>query len=150
MRLPSWINRLRADRGNAAVEFALTLPLLAFMAVGAMDFGMAFAMQTGYESAVRAGFEYAFTDSSDVAAIEKRVSANIDDPASLDAGYPAAAATCECSDGTAISCSATCGAGATPHRFIEITVQGNYRTLFDWPFINSSQPITYSARMRVG
>lgn len=143
--------RFGDDRGNAATEFALTLPVLVFMALGAMDFGMAYSTQTGYESAVRAGFEYAFSNSSDLTGIAKRVTANIADTGSLDSGYPSAVEECECADGTVKSCtgSNTCSDGTSPNHYVKITVQGSYKVLFDWPFIDSTQPIKYSGRVRV-
>lgn len=141
------IQPLGADGGNVAIEFAFVLPILVLMTLGAVDFGMAYSMQTSYEGAARAGFEYAFKNTDDLAGIKQRVSANIDS-ANLDSGYPMVVETCGCTNGSAVACSGTCGT-ADPIHYIEITVQGSYRPLFDWPFIDQNQPISHTARMRV-
>lgn len=149
MDKPSLLGRHRDDSGNSAVEFALVLPVLVFMALGAMDFGMAYSTQTGYESAARAGLEYAFKNSSDLAGVKARITANIHDSSGLDSGYPAVTEQCECADATPVACSATCTGGAAPYRYVAIDIQGSYQTLYDWPFLAPSLPIQYTARMRV-
>ena len=47
--------RMRRERGAAAVEFAVVLPVLVAMMVGIMEFGYMFVVQASVSSAARTG-----------------------------------------------------------------------------------------------
>lgn len=143
------IRRLaHAPDGNVAIEVAMVSPVLVFMALGAFDFGIAYSVQTSYEAAIRAGYEYAFTHSDELTAIAARVRANVD-ATRLETGYPEVTHVCECSSGTAVSCSATCS-GESPYTYVNIKVRGRHDLVFDWPFINGQvMYVEYEGRVRV-
>lgn len=48
----------RRERGAAAVEFAIVMPLLMVLMVGIMEFGYAFFLQASVSSAARVGVRY--------------------------------------------------------------------------------------------
>src|SRR5712691_5743128 len=50
---------VRAERGNAAVEFALAAPILLGLLVPMADLGMAFSQQIKVQQAAAAGAQYA-------------------------------------------------------------------------------------------
>ncbi|WP_306231500.1 TadE family protein [Agrococcus beijingensis] len=52
------MNRHRSDRGAAAVEFALVLPLLVILTFGIIFFGYAFHLQTILDNAARDAVRY--------------------------------------------------------------------------------------------
>src|SRR5260221_5149425 len=60
--------RRRADRANAAVEFAVAAPLLTILLGGASDFGVAQFYRTSLANAVSAGTQYAFMTGTSVTA----------------------------------------------------------------------------------
>ncbi len=49
------LNRQKDDRGAAAVEFALVLPILILIVFGIIEFGIAFAQQLSLNSGARQG-----------------------------------------------------------------------------------------------
>ena len=59
MRLPRFLRRTRHSRGQALVEFALILPLLALLLVMAIDFGRVFFGRIAIENAARIGADFA-------------------------------------------------------------------------------------------
>ena len=59
MRLPRSLLRTRPSRGQALVEFALILPLLALLLVMAIDFGRVFFGRIAIENAARIGADFA-------------------------------------------------------------------------------------------
>ena len=74
----------RNERGAAAVEFALVLPLLVFLLAGIAEFGRAYALQTTLSGSAREGV---------------RVMALKNDPAAARAAARAAAPTLGLTDG---------------------------------------------------
>ena len=59
IRLRQLLRRGRGEEGAAAVEFALILPILVFLVLGAMDLGHRFYMQHLITNASREGARYA-------------------------------------------------------------------------------------------
>lgn len=64
--------RLRGDRGAAAVEFALVLPLLLLLVVGIIQFGRIFSMQIQLSGAANAGARYLSVNPTDEAETRNR------------------------------------------------------------------------------
>lgn len=130
-----------ARRGAVAVELALLAPVLAFMLVGAIDFGNYIYQRMQLKNASRAGAQYAIQSSSDPfdnAAIDAvvRAASNIDAGASVTSG-----AFCGCVDGSESApdslgvCSGTCAGGEFPALFVRVTVSDTFSTLFPYPGI---------------
>ena len=59
IRLRQLLKRGRGEEGAVAVEFALILPILVFLVLGAMDLGHRFYMQNLITNASREGARYA-------------------------------------------------------------------------------------------
>ncbi len=55
-------NRLRGERGAAAVEFAIIAPLLFMLLFGITEFGVAWSQKNVYVGAAREGARYAATN----------------------------------------------------------------------------------------
>jgi Flp pilus assembly protein TadG len=156
------------DRGgSAAVEFAVTLPLLVAVATGFVDFGMLAARTDALAGATRIGAEYAVNgpncksgphaiqllnsppvDATCTSAIQSSMTNSMTySPAlTFPASFPV---TCYCNDSPtplAISCSASC-ATQTPPRpapkrvFITVSAMQSFTPLIPWPGI----PTTLSA-----
>lgn len=133
MRGRSIRGRVGHDGGNTAVEFALVLPLLVFMVVGVMDVGNALNTQQQLDAAVSAALSYGQANTSDTAGMQTRATAYLGDKVQdADDLTVTAAEECECSDGTAVLCSATCS-GAAPYHFLRVTAQLTYKPFFSYP-----------------
>jgi Flp pilus assembly protein TadG len=67
-----WWNRTSATltRGQSMVEFALALPLLAMLSLGALDVGRAFVAQMSLASAAREGARYCAAHADETGAVD--------------------------------------------------------------------------------
>ena len=143
--------------GTALVEFALAAPILVTLVLGIADFGMLAAKNAALEGATRVGAEYArnnsttckdVTSASCISGIKTAMqSAGNFSPAITFPSDPSA--SCECDDGSSITCGTTCvGAGKTPNRvLITVTASQSYTPILPWPGLPSS--VTASTEMRV-
>ncbi len=142
---PSLIAALAASRsGIAAVEFALTAPVLAAMMIVVADFGMAAYQQMEVRNAAQAGAEYAVIKGWNSAAISGAVT-GATGLTGL-AANPAPVQSCGCPTGTAITaatCNSTCAAGGTAGTYVTVSAQSSYSTLIAYPGVTS--PMTLSA-----
>lgn len=126
--------RIGHDGGNTAVEFALVLPLLVFMVVGVMDVGNALNTQQQLDAAAAAALSYGQSNTSDTAGMQTRATAYLGSKVQeADDLAVAADEECECSDGAAVLCNATCSGGAAPYRFLRVTAQLTYKPFFAYP-----------------
>jgi Flp pilus assembly protein TadG len=96
-----------ANGGSAAVEFALTLPFLVALAVGAADYSIMANKQELLEAATRAGAEYARANPGDGPNWTNSKS-YVTGYASFSPSATASASTvCTCADGTTTTCPGT-------------------------------------------
>jgi Flp pilus assembly protein TadG len=97
-----------ASAGSAAVEFAITAPILVALAIGAADYGTLVNQQAILEAATRAGAEYGRAHPNDPNTTKTTVTG-------FTTFSPAAAASvstvCTCTDNTTVACP---GAGPNP------------------------------------
>ncbi len=94
-----WRSNERPDRGAAAVEFALVLPLVLFILFGVVDFGRAYMAQIALTQAAREGVRVAALDPAIPAAdVEARVDAAA---TPLDASKVSATLVTSCAGATA-------------------------------------------------
>jgi Flp pilus assembly protein TadG len=143
--------------GATAVEFALTAPILVGVVAGIADFGMLTARTAALAGATRVGAEYARNNSvckvdiqatSCITGIKSAMQAKGNfSPALTFPSDPSV--SCECDDGTAITCGTTCvGAGKVPNRvLVTVTASQAFSPLISWPGIPAS--LTKSAEIRI-
>jgi Flp pilus assembly protein TadG len=143
--------------GTAAVEFAFATPILVILVMGIADLGLLAARTAALEGATRVGAEYArnnstcqsdIQSSSCVTGIKNAMqnSANFS-PAITFPSDPSP--SCECADGSSITCGTTCvGAGKTPNRvLVTVTASQTFTPVLSWGIIPTS--LTASTEMRV-
>ena len=123
--------------GGVAAEFALMAPILVLIATGIADFGMLATNTVGLAAAARIGAEYARTYPNDASGIQHAMqSAMTFGPAlTFPASFPR---SCECNDGTPITCSQSCATTGRPgpnRMFIQITANQPFTPLMPWPGI---------------
>jgi Flp pilus assembly protein TadG len=96
--------RLADQRGQSAVELALSIPLLIVLLLAAVEFGQIFYTQTCVTNAARAGAQNITTAGGTAAGIEQAALAD----APNISGLPATASHfCQCANGGASTCLAT-------------------------------------------
>lgn len=140
--------RFLADaRGNTAVEFALTAPMLVFMTLALWEFGNAVNERTQLETAARAGAQAAMSDPTDTSAIEQAV---LDATGLTDADLTVTTTSaCECSDGTSVDCgTGTCAVGSV-QTYMTVEVTKPYTLTVNSDALNGVITLTGRATVRV-
>ena len=126
-------------KGSAVIEFALLAPILITIVAGIADFGLLAARTAALAGATRVGAEYARNSStcqadiggtSCIAGIKSVIQSAISSGPALT--FPSTfSPSCECDDGTSITCGTTCvGVGKVPNRvLIAVTATQNFAPL---------------------
>jgi TadE-like protein len=136
------------DTGTAAVELAMTLPLLALLAIGVADFGRMYFTGIAVANATRAGVQYgaqSTVTSGNFTAMEQ---ATRDDAADLGTITVSSSRFCKCPDGSTPSCAGTCPSYGGPQVFVHVTASKTYSFLIDYPGLPPTIAITRNATFR--
>lgn len=145
----SLIQRLVAcRRGNSAVEFGLTAPLLVLLAFGAYDYGSAYVEGVRLNGAARAGAQQSLydpsswsdTDGAEQLALEEYVghALTADEVAAMTVSATADA-FCACTAGVTLACTATCPDGSSPGRFIRVSMTRAVPLTLPYPWADGDQ-----------
>lgn len=118
----------RSIAGVAAVEFALIAPIIAAMLVGLANYGLAMFEKMELVSAARAGAQLVLVDTG---ATTSEIQAAV--VASTNSGISTSDVTvtqsCECADGTAITCGGTCSDASANRYFYTIAASNDFTLL---------------------
>ena len=136
-------------RGQASFELAILAPALILMVLGIIELGRIAHFGILVNNAARAGVQYGSQNL--VTAIDTSGMQNAALADGQNIGGLSASATyfCQCSDGTAASC--TAAACSANHRvtYVQVTASGTFSTLFHYPRLPSSFALTRTATLRV-
>lgn len=155
VRKTPWTALRESRGGSVTVELALLVPIMAFMLVGAIDFGSYVFGKMQLQNASRAGAQYAI-----------QAAGNIDDSAAITAAVQAASdleasttvtteAFCGCADGSestpdgTLGCNNDCAGGEFPALSIRVTVENTFTTLFSYPGIPDTLDLTGQTVMQL-
>jgi Flp pilus assembly protein TadG len=152
IRCPSLLNvtrRLSACRkGNTAIEFALTAPLLVLLAFGAFDYGSAYVEGVRLNGASRAGAQQALynsqqwqnTDEMEQAALEEYVGHALtpEEVAAMSVSATAEA-FCACTAGVTLVCTGTCPGGDAPGQFVRVSMSRAVPLTLPYPWADNDQ-----------
>ena len=138
--------RLGACRkGNTAIEFGLTAPLLVLLAFGAFDYGSAYVEGVRLNGAARAGAQQALynsqdwqnTDQMEQLALEEYVGHALTQT-EIDAMSVSATANsfCACTAGVTLACTDTCPGGESPGQFVSVTLNNATPLTLPYPWAN--------------
>ena len=144
---PSFVEvtrRLGACRkGNTAIEFGLTAPLLVLLAFGAFDYGSAYVEGVRLNGAARAGAQQALynsqdwqnTDQMEQLALEEYVGHALTQT-EIDAMSVSATANsfCACTAGVTLACTDTCPGGESPGQFVSVTLNNATPLTLPYPW----------------
>ena len=138
----------KSDAGVAAVELAMSLPLLVLIAIGVADFGRMYFTTIAVANSTRAGAHYgaqSTVKSGNFTAIDQ---ATRNDAADLGAISVTSSRFCRCPDGSAPACTGTCASYGGPEVFVSVTASKTHSFLIDYPGLPPSVSITRSAVFR--
>ncbi len=155
VRKTPWTAFRESRGGSVTIELALLAPIMAFMLVGAIDFGGYVFGKMQLQNASRAGAQYAI-----------QAAGNIDDTAGITAAVQAATdleasttittqAFCGCADGgesaadNTLGCTGDCAGGEFPALSIRVTVENTFTTLFSYPGIPDTLDLTGQTVMQL-
>ena len=144
LRLDRLVRRLaRCGRGNAAAEFATTVPVFVLLAFAALDYGGAYVEGVRLTGAARAGVQQvlydpvAWNDTARVerAALEEYVGHALTDAQLASVPVTAAATSfCACTGGATLTCSDSCPDGSDPGRFMRVSLSRGVPLLMPYPW----------------
>jgi Flp pilus assembly protein TadG len=145
-------------KGNSAVEFALTMPLLVLLAFGAFDYGSAYVEGVRLNGAARAGAQQALynsntwddTDQAEQAALEEYVGHALT-PEQIAAMSVSATAEafCACTAGADLDCEATCPDGSSPGQFVRVSMTRAMPLTIPYPWADDEVTVDGQAVVRV-
>ena len=149
MRLAPRILRERADRGVAAVEFALASTVFLVILAGVVDVGSYIYTTAQLDAAVSAGAQYAENNaalvasnaaglSSDIAGVVNNTNGTGWATSTVNVNNSNDATGCYCPTGTtgnwswggAVTCASACAGGGVAGQFVTITATRNFTSLF--------------------
>lgn len=139
---------LRCESGSSLVEFAMVLPILLLLVLGAIDFGRAYYLSIEVANAARAGAQYGVLNSSDTAGMQTAAESDAPDVPNMTATPQVG---CECLDGSnsMSPCSSPPACTGNPVGFVEVTTNATYTPVIPWPSVPVSIPLTGQAKMRI-
>ena len=138
----------RSVAGVAAVEMALLAPFLTVALLGLTDTGLAVAQRMRLNDAAQQGALYGLVRNP----IQGDVSGII---AAVGSGEPGTNRVvnvqlfCECIAGTAVACTTVCAGGDQRRRYLDVKATENYHTLFAYPVIGATVPLTANVVVRL-
>jgi Flp pilus assembly protein TadG len=145
-RQESW----RSEAASGIVEFAIIVPVMIALMIGAVDFARVFYEANVVSQAVRSGVQYGARTgkSTDFNGMQTATS-----DAASDLSGVTATATCfsECSSsvGTPRACNFTCPNGTRKLTYVKVVGNYTFRMIFGFPVIPSTIPISRTAIMQV-
>jgi len=146
-RLAKLQHLLRNERGAALLEFAIVLPLLAFLLVAMVDFGRGLAISNALKSAARSGAEYGSLFPQDTAGLQGAVSQALGSGITLAPGAISTVNQCRCS-GVVSDCAAACNGGGTA-MYLYVRVNYTYTPILSYPGIAANYPLNGTAEFRM-
>jgi Flp pilus assembly protein TadG len=141
---------VRAERGNAAIEFALATPILLGLLVPVADLGIAFTQQIQVQQAAQAGAQYALLHGWNSSSISSAVTAATNLPGVSAA--PAPTQSCGCPTGTTIAaaaCASACANGETAGTYVFVNAQSAYNPVLPYSVLGSGVTLTAQATVRI-
>jgi Flp pilus assembly protein TadG len=141
---------LRAQEGNAAMEFGLVAPMLGAILVPLVDVGMGFYQSMQVQDAAQAGAQYAMTHGWNGSAIQNAVT-SATTLSSVNAS-PAPSRSCGCPGDASVvaaTCGSSCSDGKPAGTYVTVSAQAVYKTLIPYPAVGSSVTLSAQSTARI-
>jgi len=150
-RVARSLESLRAsETASAVVEMAVVIPVLLLIGIGVGDYARAYATGIAVANAAKAGAQFgaqSTATSGDTAAINNAARQD-----GLDAGAVTVTSSrvCRCADGAVVNCvTGNCASYGVPRVYIAVTATRNVTTIFNYPGLPASIPISRTATLRL-
>src|ERR1700682_948715 len=138
---------MRLSRGQAAVEFALVVPVLVVLLMIVGEFLRVYYTTIELNNAARAGVQYGLHSPANASNLQGMQQAALNDGSDISGMTAVATEYCECSDGSSVSCG-TAGACSDERVYVEVDTAATFYTLANWPGIPKSIALSGKAIMR--
>jgi Flp pilus assembly protein TadG len=139
---------MASRRGTATVEFALIAPLLLLFLAGVLDYTMVIRMAIAATDAARAGAAFGSLSTANAGNLTGMQTAAINAAPDVTGLTATAAKTCQCSNGTTVSCSGgTCATGPV-RTYVTVTVQATDSSIFSYTQLPFTGAVNAQASMR--
>ena len=137
---------IKKERGASATEFALLGPMLIFLLVGTVDFGMFIKQEMQLQEMVSEAVNYAARTQGDVniQAVAEGAFEGDFSKVTLSTSIE-----CECFDGVLQVCPADCAEDDFERRYVSVSASGTYSPLFPYPGLPERVTLQSDARMRI-
>jgi len=140
---------LRSERGVATVEFALFLPVLAFLFIGIVNYALEIQQTMQIQEAASAGAAYGAIPGNQKSLTGMQTAAQ--NAASGVSGFSATASdifTCS-PGGTTVTSASSCSGYGTPIEYVQVSTSATVPALLAYPGMPSSLTLHGSATYRV-
>ncbi len=140
----------RDERGVAAAEFGILIPLLSLMVVSVTDVGLALYRKMQVENAAQAGAQYAIARGFDPTGISNAV-ASATSATGITASPPPVQ-FCGCPTTTGVStvtCGTVCTGGTQAGTYTKVSAQATYYTLIDYQIVAATYTYTAQSTARL-
>ena len=149
LHFPRGLRRLICSNGGgAALEFAVALPVLILILIGAADFGRVYYMSLAVSNAARAGAEYgAWSSANSVDSVGQTNFAKQD---GVEAGAITVTAQRACRCGSTVAaCTTMCAGYGAPKVFVSVTASRIINLLLPYPGVPNNIVVARTATFRV-
>jgi Flp pilus assembly protein TadG len=141
---------MRDASGASAVEFAFILPIIGYLFIGVVEFGVGTYRKMEVQDAAQVGAQYAVIHGFDSAAIAQAVvNASIFPGV---AASPVPASYCGCASNAGVvqaACGSTCSDGTAAGTYVSVNASGQYSAIFRYPGLSNSFALTGKATVRL-
>lgn len=140
---------LRAERGVAMVEFALFLPILAFLFIGIVDYALEIQQTQQIQDAASAGAAYGAIPGNQKSVTGMQTTAQ--NAASGVSGFSASASylfTCT-PGGSTVTSATNCSGYGTPIEYVQVKTSATVPAMFAFPWMPASLTLHGQATYRV-
>ncbi|WP_407187317.1 TadE/TadG family type IV pilus assembly protein [Bradyrhizobium centrosematis] len=152
--LGSLARHLRAaacdERGVAAAEFGILIPLLSLMIVSVTDVGLALYRKMQVENAAQAGAQYAIARGFDTSGISNAVASATNATGITASPPPVQFCGCPTTAGVStVTCGTVCAGGAQAGTYTTVSARATYYTLIDYQIVAATYTYTAQSTARL-
>jgi len=149
LKTPWTRSLLGGERGQNLLEFALVVPIILLLLVGAIEIGRLAYLSILVNNAAHAGVQYGAQNLATASDNTGMQIAALDDGQNISGLTAAASHYCTCADGSSSSCQPTDCAGSHRLVYVQVNTTGQFHSLVAYPGLPSSYTVSGEAVMRV-